>query len=227
MNIAIIPARGGSKRIPRKNIKPFLGKPIIYYSIAAALKCGFFDEVMVSTDDIEIAQIAVELGANVPFLRSNNNSDDFATTSDVLIEVLECYRDKYNQSFQNVCCIYPTAPLLRVSHLEEGYELLQEHNLDSVFPVVPFSYPVFRGLKLDGMYVKMEWPEFYHFRSQDLETIYHDAGQWYWLKTESLINQKKLFMNKSSIIKLTDLEVQDIDTEVDFKLAELKYRLLT
>ena len=166
--IAIIPARGGSKRIPRKNIKLFFDKPIIAYSIEAALESGLFDEVMVSTDDEEIAEIAIKYGAKVPFLRSEKNSDDNATTVDVILEVLNQYKSVFNINYSLGCCIYPTSPLIQIDHLKEGYELLKSFNYDSVFPIVAFSYPVWRGLQInEDNLVSMEWPEYYNSRSQD------------------------------------------------------------
>jgi len=226
-NLCIIPARGGSKRIPRKNIKLFLGKPIIAYSIEAAINSGLFDEVMVSTDDTEIAEIALKYGAKVPFLRSEKNSDDNATTTDVLIEVLEQYKIVFNITFDLGCCIYPTAPLVQIKYLKVGYDKIVENQYDSVFPIVAFSYPIWRGITIDdNKHVAMEWPEFYNSRSQDLKTIYHDAGQWYWFRTNILKQEKKLYMDKSYGLILNDTEVQDIDNEVDWKLAELKYQLL-
>lgn len=225
-NIAIIPARGGSKRIHRKNIKDFLGKPIIAYSIEAALKSNLFDTVMVSTDDPEIAEVAMNFGAEVPFMRSPKNSDDFATTEDVLLEVLHQYQNSFNLSFQNSCCIYPTAPLMNNNDLEKGYNLLINSNLISVFPVVPFSYPVLRGLKrFDNGLTRMAWPEHENSRSQDLEVIYHDAGQWYWFNSETLQNKKSMFSENSGSIVINELRVQDIDTEIDWELAEIKYKL--
>ncbi|TCN56362.1 pseudaminic acid cytidylyltransferase [Flavobacterium circumlabens] len=225
--IAIIPARGGSKRIPRKNIKDFFGKPIIAYSIEVALQSGLFDEVMVSTDDEEIADIAVNYGAKVPFLRSSENSDDLAATADVLLEVIDKYKKEFNIDIKTACCIYPTSPLTQISQLIEGNRLLEVNNYDSVFPVVAFSFPVWRGIDLDSQnLVTMQWPEFYNSRSQDLKTLYHDAGQWYWFNSDSLKESKKLYMNKSYGYVLDDTEVQDIDNMVDFKLAELKYQLL-
>lgn len=225
--IAIIPARGGSKRIPRKNIKLFLDKPIIAYSIEAALKSELFDEVMVSTDDPEIAEIALSYGAKVPFFRSDLNSNDIATTADVLIEVLEKYKINQNITFEYACCLYPTAPLVQVKELLEGFNLIKNHGFDSVFPIVAFSYPVWRSLIIDkDSRVEMQWPEYYNSRSQDLNTLYHDAGQWYWFKSEVLIREKKLYMNNSKGLILEDTKVQDIDNLIDFKLAELKYKLI-
>lgn len=222
-NIAIIPARGGSKRIPRKNIKDFLGKPIIAYSIEVAIQSKLFDEVMVSTDDNEIAEIAIKYGAKVPFLRSNKNANDFATTMEVIDEVLESYNNIFNITFEMACCIYPTAPFIQIRHLKEGLYKLTENNLTSVFPIVAFSYPVFRGVEIDkdGM-VRMVWPEYQNSRSQDLKTIYHDAGQWYWFNTGSI--SKGLFTDNSSSIVLSESEVQDIDTIIDWRLAEIKFK---
>lgn len=223
-NLAIIPARGGSKRIPRKNIKDFLGKPIIAYSIEVALASNLFNEVMVSTDDEKIAEIALQYGAAVPFMRSDNTANDFATTVEVLNEVVREYKYILNNEFDNVCCIYATAPLLKVDHLIKGYDLLIENNCDSVFPIVPFSYPVQRGVKInEAGKTEMVWKDFSNSRSQDLEKIYHDAGQWYWYKP-SRINDSLFTENTSSII-LDEIDVQDIDSYTDWKLAELKYEL--
>ncbi|MBK7605415.1 MAG: pseudaminic acid cytidylyltransferase [Saprospiraceae bacterium] len=220
--LAIIPARGGSKRIPRKNIKNFHGKPIIAYSIEAALKSGLFDEVMVSTDDVEIKNISLELGAKVPFLRSENTSNDTATTLEVIREVLESYK-KEDRTFDEVCCIYPTAPLMKSSHLTAGLDLL-ENEIASVFPVVPFSFPILRSLKVDeDNFVSMNWPEYSHTRSQDLPAAYHDAGQWYWLRPELISNS--LYSDNSKVIILSEMEVQDIDNESDWKMAEVKWEM--
>lgn len=223
--IAIIPARGGSKRIPRKNIKEFLGKPIIAYSIEAALESNAFDEVMVSTDDTEIAEIAKKYGANVPFFRSPEMSDDTAMTAPVLIEVLDEYK-KLGHDFQYCCCIYPTAPFINSKKINEGMELLLKSGADSVLPVVKFSYPPQRCLIKRGDNVQMLHPENYNVRSQDLEPYYHDAGQFYCLKTLSLRNEIKLFCKNILPIILSECEVQDIDTTEDWKIAEMKYKLL-
>lgn len=224
-NIAIIPARGGSKRIPGKNIKDFLGKPIIAYSIEAAINSRLFDEVMVSTEDNEIAEIAEKYNAKVPFLRSEENSNDYATTMDAIKEVISQYKEKFNIVFENVCCIYPTAPLIQVGKLKEGLALLNEKGYDSVFPVVKFSYPVWRGLKIfsEGE-TQMLWPEYLKSRSQDLPNVYHDAGQWYWMKIKKIIDS--VFTQNSGSIILSEEEVQDIDNLSDWKLVEMKYKLL-
>jgi pseudaminic acid cytidylyltransferase len=226
MRLAIIPARGGSKRIPRKNIKLFYGKPIIAYSIEAAFNSGIFDEIMVSTDDPEIASISRHYGAKVPFYRSSINSNDAATTADALLEVIKFYQNADNSTLNEVCCIYPTAPLIRHQLLVTGYNLLINNKYDSVFPITSFSYPVWRALHFTNGFIEMEWPEFYNSRSQDLKTLYRDSGQWYWINTESFLKQKKLFMTNSHGILLNELEVQDIDSLTDFKLAEMKYREL-
>lgn len=224
--IAIITARGGSKRIPRKNIKLFNGIPIIKYSIDAAIQSGIFDEVMVSTDDHEIADIAIKYGAKVPFLRSQVNSDDFSTTADVIEEVVSVYYEKFGIEFDYLCCIYPTAPFISGARLFEASNILIEKNADCVLPVVKYGYPIQRSLKFENGLAKMNWPENYLSRSQDLEPIYHDCGQFYFMKTSSLLNQKKLFADITVPIEISELEVQDIDNEIDWKLAELKFQIL-
>ena len=223
--LAIIPARGGSKRILRKNIRDFIGKPIIAYSIQAALESNLFDEVMVSTDDNEIARIAQQFGAKVPFMRSGENSNDYATTMDVIDEVLETYLKKLKQKFKFVCCIYPTAPLIQINHLEEGLGKLKENNLTSVSPIVAYSSPVWRGLEIQGDgKIKMIWPEYLNSRSQDLKKVYHDAGQWYWFNTDHL--KDWIWPNNTGSVILSEEIVQDIDSITDWKLAEMKYKLL-
>lgn len=222
--IAIIPARGGSKRIPRKNIRDFLGKPVIAYSIEAALKSGLFDEVMVSTDDEEISRIAQQYGASVPFVRSEENANDYATLADVLSEVINEY-DQRGMTFDMVCCLLPTAPLVTHTDLINGYDKLRE-GYDSVCPVVAFSYPILRSLELNETGIlRMKWPEYASTRSQDLQPAYHDSGTFYWIKRETLIQEKKLFATNGSAIVLDECSVQDIDTLTDWKLAELKYKL--
>ena len=223
--IAIITARGGSKRILRKNIKLFNGFPIIKYSIEAALQSDEFDEVMVSTDDKEIAEIAQKFGAKVPFLRSAKNSDDHSGTAEVIEEVILEYR-KENKNFHYLCCIYPTAPFVTSEIIKLSMSKLITHNADCVLPVVKYSYPIQRSLKIENGLVSMNWPENYFARSQDLKPSFHDCGQFYCMNVESLIQQKKLFANKTIPIEVSELEMQDIDNEVDWKLAELKYKLM-
>ena len=223
--LAIITARGGSKRIPRKNIKLFNGFPIIKYSIDAALSSNEFDEGMVSTDDNEIAEIAKKYGAKVPFLRSAKNSDDYSGTADVMEEVILEYKKK-NKNFDYVCCLYPTAPFVTAEIIKKSMSQLIDNKADCVLPVVRYSYPVQRSLKIENGLALMNWPENYFARSQDLSPFFHDCGQFYCMNINSLLEQKKLFANKTIPIEISELEMQDIDNEVDWKLAELKYKLI-
>ncbi|RZS98264.1 pseudaminic acid cytidylyltransferase [Cecembia calidifontis] len=224
--LCIIPARGGSKRIPRKNIRDFWGKPIIAYSIEAALQSGLFDKVMVSTDDEEIAGVSVKYGAEVPFMRSASTADDFATTADVLAEVLKKYENE-GISFEYACCCYATAPFTTAQRLAEGFNKLITENADSVFPISAFSYPIFRSFKRsDDGRVGMIWPENLNKRSQDFPEAFHDAGQWYWFVVDRFLKSGQLFTNNSIGLEISTLEVQDIDNEHDWHLAELKYGYL-
>lgn len=224
-NLCIIPARGGSKRIPRKNIKSFKGEPIIAYSIKAALASKLFDEVMVSTDDLEIAEIAQSFGALVPFMRSEQNSNDFATTADVLLEVINTYHD-IGKDFDYICCIYPTAPLVTSERLIEGFEMLT-NGADSVLPILSFDYPIWRSFKVnENNCLEYNWSEFINIRSQDLPTAYHDAGQWYWINTNKHRTSGKLIFETTKGLHLSPFEAHDIDTLHDWKLAELKYEYL-
>lgn len=224
-SIAIITARGGSKRIPRKNIKDFLGNPIIKYSIEAALNAGCFDEVMVSTDDLEIAEISRSLGASVPFMRSVTNSDDFSTTADVIYEVLETYQT-LNKEFDYCCCIYPTAPFVTAEKLRKAFEKLTDNGVKSVVPVVSFGFPILRSFKIENGFIRVNWPEHINKRSQDLPSAYHDCGQFYFLETASFLKDKKLFTDFTVPYEMPESEVQDIDTEEDWKMAEIKYTFL-
>jgi len=222
--LAIIPARGGSKRIPRKNIRDFLGKPIIAYSIQAAVESKLFDEIMVSTDDGEIAEIAEKFGAKVPFLRSEEASNDYATTVDVLLEVVRCYQER-GQSFDTICCLYSTAPFITPDRLTEAYNRLSD-DIDSVFTVVEYSYPIQRSLVMDNGTVAMAWPQYKKSRSQDLEKHYHDAGQFYFAKVKEFLETKSIWGEHTAGLVLSELEVQDLDTITDWQLAEMKYKLL-
>ncbi len=220
--IAIITARGGSKRIPRKNVKEFCGKPIIAYSIEAALGAGIFDEVMVSTDDDEIAEIARAAGASVPFMRSSENAGDYASTDDVLMEVLKDYK-QFGKEFDRFCCIYPTAPFVTSEKLIKAMSLLDE--ADSVMPVVAFSFPPQRCMVLNEEgELSMKWPEHAKTRSQDLEPYYHDCGQFYCCKTDLFMEYKTTDLPHMVPMIMSELEVQDIDNQDDWDIAELKYR---
>lgn len=221
-SIAIITARGGSKRIPRKNVKPFCGKPIITYSVKAALDSGLFDEVMVSTEDEEIAQIAREAGAQVPFMRSSESAGDYASTDDVLLEVLEAYQAQ-GRAFDSFCCLYPTAPFVTAEKLKTAMALLEK--ADSVMPVVPFSFPPQRCMVLNEEgELRMKWPEHAKTRSQDLEPYYHDCGQFYCCKTEPFLQYKTTDLPHMVPVIMSELEVQDIDNPDDWEIAELKYK---
>ena len=225
MNIAIITARGGSKRIPHKNRKEFCGKPIIEYSIEAAKQAGIFDTVMVSTDDNKIAEIAKNAEAEVPFMRSAETSSDYATTADVLMEVLEKYKER-GIRYENACCIYPTAPFVTGNKLRQAMDMLVNEKKDSVIPVVPFSFSPLRGMVINDGKLEYKWQEYAMKRSQDLEEIYHDCGQFYVFRVESFEKEKKLVTDNTAGMIISELEVQDIDNETDWELAEMKYRLL-
>lgn len=222
--LAIITARGGSKRIPRKNIKEFCGKPILCYSIEAAFASQAFDEVMVSTDDAEIAEIARSAGASVPFFRSAEMSGDYASTDDVIMEVLKEY-EKRGVFFEAFCCIYPTAPFLTGKRLKDAMDLLE--TADSVMPVVPFSYPPQRGLIVNEQgFVERQFPEYATARSQDLQKIYHDCGQFYACRTAPFMKAGTTDVEKLVPLVLSEMEVQDIDTQDDWEIAEIKYKRL-
>lgn len=223
--LAVITARGGSKRIPRKNIKPFLGKPIIEYSIDAALESGIFEEVMVSTDDAEIVEISEAAGAKVPFLRSEKTSNDYATTLDVLLEVVEEY-EKRGQHFDYLCCMYPTAPFVTASAIRTAMDTLVKENADTVFPVVKFSFPPQRCMVVQDGRLVAKWPEYTQTRSQDLEPYYHDCGQFYCINVNSLLEQRKIMMDKVLPFYQDEINVQDIDTLEDWQIAEMKYKIL-
>ncbi len=223
--LAIITARGGSKRIPRKNIKEFCSKPIIAYSIEAALKSGVFDEVMISTEDKEIAQISEGFGAKVPFFRSEKTASDYATTADVLLEVLDEY-EKRGMHFDMACCIYPTAPFITSERLKEAVETLRKSDADTLIPVVGFSYPPQRALVIEDGRLVFKYPEYLVARSQDLEKHYHDAGQFYVFKTKAFKETGNLMKGNIIPMVLDEMEVQDIDTQQDWELAQVKYKLL-
>ena len=226
MNIAIIPARGGSKRIPKKNIKDFLGKPIIAYSIEAAISTNLFDKVIVSTDSDEIAEVAINYGAEAPFLRPKELADDFTGNHKVMrhaINWLENTTGKINYT----CCIYPAAPLIEKNDLLKGFELIKTGKWDSVMAATSFSYPIFRSFKkLSNNGLKMIFPEHYNSRSQDLPKIFHDAGLFDWVKPDVWKKEPQGYNEKNSIIEIPNYRVQDIDTFEDWKKAEIIYEIL-
>ncbi len=224
-SIAIIPARGGSKRIPRKNIRPFLGKPIIAYVIEAALASGLFEEVMVSTDDAEIAAVTEQYGASVPFFRSVKNADDYASTIDVLLEVLDSYAAG-NRRFSHVCCLYPTAPFVTVDLLKRAFQALTDKQADIMYPLQRFDFPIQRAFFLRDGLIQWADPDNYPKRSQDLEPAYHDAGQFYWFDAQALMTHRNLQQLRAGGIEIDQMQAHDIDTETDWQVAEFKYRLL-
>jgi N-acylneuraminate cytidylyltransferase len=220
--IAIITARGGSKRIPRKNIKDFFGQPMIKYAIDAALESKIFDTVMVSTDDKEIAQIAQKYGAEVPFMRSKKTANDFATTIDVLLEVIDQYK-KIRIEFDSLCCIYPCVPFLKGDTLIKAYCSFNESDADALMPVVRFSYPIQRALRINNDdFLEYVHPEYIKTRSQDLEPMYHDVGMFYFYKSGSLPDPDK----RIKYFEMKEMEIQDIDTEEDWCYAEMKYSII-
>lgn len=223
--IAIITARGGSKRIPGKNIKNFLGKPIILYSIEAAIESGIFDEVMVSTDDEKIREIAMRSGATVPFLRSAETSGDFATTAQVLSEVISQY-ESVGTSFQYGCCLYPTAPFITAEKLRKAFQILVGKEADSVIPVTRFSFPIWRSFKMEEEKLEYNWPENANRRSQDLPPSFHDCGQFYFFDVVKFMAAQSLVTLNTFGLEVPESEVQDIDNEEDWKIAEIKYSFL-
>jgi pseudaminic acid cytidylyltransferase len=225
VSLCVIPARGGSKRIEKKNTRLFLGKPIIAYSIQAALQSGCFQEVMVSTDDPQIADLARQLGATVPFLRSEQTSGDTAGLAEVLLEVLALY-GRAGRRFGITACVLATAPLLDALDLKAAVGRLVPARCDGILSVCRYSYPIQRSLVERGGRLRMKWARYYRSRSQDLEPSYHDAGQFYIVRTEAFLRQRRLFLQHMLKYELPETRVQDIDTEEDWKMAEQKYRFL-
>lgn len=223
--IGIITARGGSKRIPRKNIRLFLGQPIIKYAIDAALASGLFEEVMVSTDDPEIAEIARQLGAAVPFMRSPETSTDFSTTNDVILEVLNAY-ELHGKTYNYACCIYPTAAFITPEKLRRAFDIIVHQGANCVMPIAAYSVPIWWALKKNEQnIITLHWPENAVKRSQDLPRAYYDCGQFYFFRTQSFVKHQTLFTEKTIGLEVPETEVQDIDNEADWKIAELKYEL--
>jgi N-acylneuraminate cytidylyltransferase len=225
MNICIIPARGGSKRIPRKNIKSFLGRPIISYVINMALESGIFDHVVVSTDDEEIAKISRYYGAKTPFIRPKALSDDNTSTDPVLKHaILEC-QNIYGD-FKYGCCVYPANPLLSVFDLKKGFDSLRGYSATTSFPIVKYDFPIEQAFRFDGVRVDAVFPESLMARSQDLEEHYHDAGMFYCFDTKKLLDCGEIFNPDSVSFEIQQEKCQDINTESDWISAEFKYKAL-
>lgn len=226
MKLAVIPARGGSKRIPRKNIKPFCGKPMIAWSIEAALDCDCFDKVMVSTDDPEIADIAGECGALVPFVRPAALSDDHTGTTAVIKHAIEWFA-ALGQMPDQVCCLYATAPFVSAEDLRTGLKVLTESGADYAFSVTSYAFPIQRALRITtAQRIEMFNPEHFNTRSQDLEEAYHDAGQFYWGQASAWLHGKVVFGSASVPVLLPRHRVQDIDTHEDWLTAEYLFHAL-
>ncbi len=226
MKLAVIPARGGSQRIPYKNIRLFCGQPILAYSVTAARDSGCFDKIIVSTDDPAIADTAITAGAEVPFTRPAELADEFSGTNAVTAHAIRWYHEQ-GQPVEYACCLYATAPFLQAETIREGLKVLRNNNTDFVVTVTPFSFPVQRAVRRDktGRLAPL-WPEHIPSRSQDLSQSYHDAGQMYWGRAEAFLAERPLFISDTIGIVVTNERTQDIDTEEDWRLAELKFRLL-
>lgn len=226
MRVAIIPARGGSKRIPRKNIKPFAGLPIIAYSIKAALESNLFDRIIVTTDDEEIADVARSFGAEIPFIRPKELSDDHTATIPVIAHAIQTLQKQ--SVIHAACCIYATAPFIRSEDIVTAYNALITQNKHYAFPVTTFPFPIFRSVKRDDAgNIEMFWPQHFATRSQDLEEAYHDVGQFYWGTPDAWLGGKPIFSEAATTIVLPRHLVQDIDTPEDWHRAELMHKVLS
>jgi pseudaminic acid cytidylyltransferase len=226
VSLAIIPARGGSKRIPGKNIRAFCGKPMINYAIDAAIKSGLFERVVVSTDSEEIAKISRSSGAETPFVRPAELADDFTNTDAVFMHALRFVLSQ-GIEFEYACCIYPTAPFIQPHYIQEGHRLLEESNAHNAFSVTTFPYPILRSQLInEDALLEMRWPEHRMTRSQDLPEFYHDAGQFYWTRITQYLTKPDLYDQAVPVVLPRHL-VQDIDTEEDWKRAELMYKALS
>ncbi|HMW49222.1 MAG TPA: pseudaminic acid cytidylyltransferase [Cellvibrionaceae bacterium] len=225
MRVAVIPARGGSKRIPRKNIKPFLGQPIIHYAIKAALESELFDLVLCSTDDAEIAQVAIGAGAQVPFVRPADIADDHAITADVIAHAIS-FLQSNGQPVESVCCLYATAAFVTAEQLQQACTVFERERCDFVFSATAFDFPIQRAIYLtaEGR-VEMFYPEYALTRSQDLTPAFHDAGQFYWGSATAWLEKRRIFSPNSAAFIVPSHEVQDIDTLEDWRRAELLYQL--
>jgi len=226
MRIAVIPARGGSKRIPRKNIKLFCGKPMLVWSVEAALQSGCFDQVIVSTDDIEVAEVALQYGAQVPFMRPKTLSDDYTGTTAVIAHAINWFAE-HSQKPDQVCCLYATAPFVLPVDLSHGFMVLTETGADYAFSVTNYAFPIQRAIRItDSGRVAMFNPLHFNTRSQDLEEAYHDAGQFYWGQADAWLQNKMIFSAESVPVKLPRHRVQDIDTPEDWLQAELLFKAI-
>jgi N-acylneuraminate cytidylyltransferase len=226
MRLAVIPARGGSKRIPRKNIRPFCGRPMIAWSIEAALQSGCFQQVVVSTDDEEIADIAHAWGAGVPFKRPANLADDHTGTLPVVAHAIEWHR-RHGDIPTHICCVYATAPFVQSEDIRTGLSLLEREGCDYVFPVTSYPFPVQRAIRIiPGGRVEMFNPEHFNTRSQDLEEAYHDAGQFYWGLSEAWLTKRPIFSSVATPLVLPRYRVQDIDTMEDWEMAERMFEAI-
>ncbi len=226
MRFAVIPARGGSKRIPRKNIKPFCGKPIIAWSIEAALESECFEQVIVSTDDKEIADIAQTYGAEVPFTRPESLSTDETATIPVIKHAIE-WQQEQGRAPSRVCCIYATAPFVNAEDIRRGFDAIVKYDCDFAFAVTSFAFPIQRAIKITPAgRVEMFHPDHFNSRSQDLEEAYHDAGQFYWGKSDAWLQDRMIFGHGAMPIVLPRHRVQDIDTLEDWARAEWLFKAL-
>lgn len=226
LNIAVIPARGGSKRIPKKNIRMFAGQPMIAWSIDAGLRSGCFDKVIVSTDDDEIAAVARDFGADVPFVRPLDLSDDFAPTAPVIAHAIEWF-SRLGTTIEYACCIYATAPFIQVGDLQSAYNCLRDSDVNFVYPITTFPYPIERALLMaEGNRVSMMHPQHGTTRSQDLIEVYHDAGQFYWGTSAAWIDSVSVLSSPSIGLRVPRSRVHDIDTVEDFELAEIMFKAL-
>jgi pseudaminic acid cytidylyltransferase len=226
MRLCVIPARGGSKRIPRKNIKEFCGKPMIAWSIGSAIKSECFDRIIVSTDDEEIASVAKRYGAEVPFMRPAQLADDYTGTTAVIAHAIE-WQNSHGEAADKVCCLYATAPFVQVTDLQKGFNVLESSGAEYAFSVTSYAFPIQRAIRItQNQRVKMFQPEYFNTRSQDLEEAWHDAGQFYWGRAAAWLGNKQIFSSDAVPILLPRHRVQDIDTPEDWERAELMFKLL-
>ena len=224
--VAVIPARGGSKRIPHKNIKLFCGKPMMAYSIEAAKNAGIFSRIIVSTDSKEVASIAKDFGAEIPFMRPVELADDFAGTDAVILHALKRLMED-GEKIDYICCIYATAPFVKAEYILKGYNILCDNKATSCFSVTTYPFPIFRSLKINSQgWLEMFWPEHRETRSQDLPEAYHDAGQFYWADVKKYLKEKQFYSKDAVPVILPRYLVQDIDTPEDWETAEKMFSVL-